>query len=331
MVTRDKRKWDEELMNGIVDMIIKYRHLNCMSPVIHSITLLLKCIALDSDADVSLFAILDDERIFHAIFDDPGLDPRAVTEQLVLAAKHSISSLRLRDKTQHVLASDLRANLHGSDGFFPFMDLPSELRDKIYGKMMATEHCLKTTSRQRPYWFNTAMLCVSRQVHREASYIFFKNPITIVINPLAMACSHILDIELPRESTLKKLQIELDFSDGRLLAREVYGKDAKPWAALEELVHRVSGWLEWWSFLEELHISCRRPSTSLQTGNLIGNLESRTVKIFPDEILDCFRTIKGLRKLTFSGDLPTTYTDPAFESISRPVVERRRESSGIGE
>ncbi|KAL2040964.1 hypothetical protein N7G274_006422 [Stereocaulon virgatum] len=65
---------------------------------------------------------------------------------------------------------------------FQLLDLPRELRDRIYSFAVASRRSHHKLTGQPSDWFNPAILGVNHQVNKEASEAIFKTEIKILLN-----------------------------------------------------------------------------------------------------------------------------------------------------
>ena len=57
---------------------------------------------------------------------------------------------------------------------FPFLDLPAELKNKIYREVLVSSRTFTISPHSQRFPCDTGLLCVSKQVHSEASSIFYE-------------------------------------------------------------------------------------------------------------------------------------------------------------
>ena len=246
---------------------------------------------------------IDECRIFRTIFEHPDLDPLTVAKKIwdenrPLVLAQLFCSSKEHSKEEHKSTSFIRR------GTFPFLDLPRELRDKIYVHLLEPTVNVKDLTGQTSDWFDPAVLGINRQLHSEASIAIYGKQINVALDPMAMACYKTGVYKMPEMSGFKRCRIDIDFSDPRLTRFRHKTTQHDRRKAVQDIIHLLVEGLKRMKSLEEIHISCKRVTVSNRSSTTKGDM-----LLFPDSTMDCFRKLKGLKKITIDGDLDGAYID----------------------
>lgn len=245
-------------------------------------------------AGPGLESCIDDSRVFQTLFEDPLLDPVKVAEKIWADHRPLVLS---RQACGHFETVEGKENTKTfvTSGVFRFLELPGELRNMIYVHMLRPRISLKDLTGKTSDWFNPGILCTSRQIHSESSSAIYNQQIAVLLDPMAVACYQRGLHKLPKKSQFKRCWIEIDMSDPRL----VKGRTGK--TSLNTSIPRgdfrlLVEDLESMKSLEELRLSCK----------WITCLEDKVSSSWSQNIsnndMDCFRKIKGLKKIVIEGD-----------------------------
>lgn len=272
---------------------------------------------------------VDDSRIFETLLEDPTLDPLIVAEQMwsenhpYVLSQLLCGSLETNEGTQN------RAFTHTKP--FRLMDLPGELRNRVYLHMLTPTVCLKDLTGRTSDWFNPAILSTSRQLNSEASHVIHDQQIIVLVDAMAMACHRNGSHKLPQKSRFARCKVDIDLSDPRLtIASEpkIHYTDSRK--SVAEMVHMLVENLKGMTFLEELHLSCKRIKIVGRTYDVAGFFTDKDTPLFPDQTMDCFRKLKGLKKIVIEGDLGETYVAGLLKCMNKPAVDLTAAGPVIG-
>ncbi len=257
---------------------------------------------------------IDDSRVFHTMFKDPKLDPMKVSES-IWADHRPLVLTRLACGPLKTIENIGSTQITRCKGAFPFLKLPGELRNKVYVYMLRPTNNLKDLSGKTSDWCNPAIFCTSRQIRSESSSAIYKEQITVVVDPMAVACSRKGLHKLPEKSRFERCWIDVDMSDPRLIEGRTinYTQDDKPISS--NVFHLLVEDLKMMKFLEELRLSCKRAT------GLHDTYEMHYFKVFCEKRLDCFRKLKGLKKVFIEGDLEEAYVAELLNEMNKPPID----------
>ena len=273
---------------------------------------------------------VDDSRIFHTLFEDPTLDPLMLAERIWAENRPPVLSQMAYAPSETIKGTQDATTTTENDSF-RLLDLPGELRNRVYLHMLRPTVCLKDLTGQVSDWFNPAILCTSRQINAEVSSVIYKQQITVVLDPMAMACCKKGLHKLPEKSRFTRCGVDIDLSDPRLtmVDRDVtVTLDAG--IKVAEMVHLLVEDLKEMRFLEELHLSCRRATLLKCTLDDAGFAIHEDTLLFPDSTMDCFRKLKGLKKVVVEGDLGGEYVAGLLRYMNKPHVDLTTTGSLVG-
>ena len=212
-------------------------------------------------------------------------------------------------------------------GTFRFLDLPGELRNRVYFHMLRPVACLKDLTGYTSDWFNPAILGTSRQIYYEASSIIYKHQITVVVDPMAMACCIKGLHRLPQKSRFRRCGVDIDLSDPRLTAgAQIKTLEIDPKKKVTDIIHLLVEDLKEMKFLEQLHLSCKRTTYVIRPRDHTGF----AIPIFPANTMDCFRKLRGLKKIVIEGDLGEKYVASLLKYMNKPPVNLSTTARMIG-
>lgn len=166
-------------------------------------------------AEPGLESCIDDSRVFYTLCEDPLLDPLKVAKKIWAEHRPLVLS-RLACGQLEIAEIKENTKTFVPNGVFRFLELPGELRNKIYVHMLRTRISLKDLTGKTSDWFNPAILCTSRQVNSESSAIY-NQQIAVLVDPMAVACYREGLHKLPVKSQFKRCLIEVDMSVPRLV------------------------------------------------------------------------------------------------------------------
>lgn len=205
-------------------------------------------------AEPGLEGYIDDSRVFQRLVEDPELDPVKVAEKIWADHRPLVLS---RQACGQLEAVEGKKNTKAfvPAGVFRFLELPGELRNKIYVHMLRSRISLKDLTGKTSDWFNPPILCTSRQIHSESSSAIYSQQITVLVDPMAVACYQKELHKLPEKSQFKRCWVDVDMSHPCL----VNGRTGKTF--LDSSVARGDNRflvkdLESMKFIEELRLSC---------------------------------------------------------------------------
>ena len=280
----------------ISEAIINYRnHHGLVSIVPHLIRLI---------AEPGFEGCIDDCRVFHTIFKDPKVDPIKVSER-IWADHRPLVLTRLACGAMETMEEIGNTQTTKRKGAFPFFKLPGELRHKIYIDMLTPTINLKDLRGKTSDWFNPAIFCTSRQVYLESSSTIYQQQITVVVDPMAVACCRKGLHKLPEMSRFRRCWIDIDMSDPRLTEGRTINFTIYPRFFTGGVLHLLVEDLKRMKFLEELRLSCKR------TVGLHDTYED----------MDCFRKLKGLKKVVIEGDFNEAYVAELRNEMNKPPID----------
>ncbi len=209
-------------------------------------------------------------------------------------------------------------------GSLQFLNLPRELRDKVYKYMLRPKMCLKDLTGKTSDWFNPAILCTNRQIYSEAASTIYNEQIGVVVD-LEMARGKNGLRKLPWKSQFRRCLIDLNLSDPRLKlswsTEHTYDKEKIISAMIGITVEDIYKT----RFLEELHLSFRGTTdlTETHTYGLFPMSDQHYLNLycFPDMIKGCFENVPGLKKIVVEGELDEAYIADLVEYIDNGLVD----------
>lgn len=277
--------------------IIEYHNQHGLIPIVPCLIRLI--------AEPGFEGCIDDSRDFHTIFSDPKLDPLKVSER-IWADHRPLVLTRLAGGPLKKIEEIGSTHSTRRNGAFPFLKLPGELRNKVYVYMLRPTVSYKDLGGKTSDWFNLAIFCTSRHMYFESSSVIYKQQITVVVDPMAIACCEPGLNRLPGKSRFKRCWIDVDMSDrrlaqGRTRNHTIHDKPAGVFALLVIELKSMK-------FLEELRLSCKRANIPC-------------FKIFSDERMDCFWRLKGLKKVVIEGDLEEAYVVKLLNEMNKPPID----------
>ena len=261
-----------------------YRHCNGLASVVPWFVHLI--------AEPGLESWIDDSRIFHTLFEDLLLDTLKVAEKIWAEHRPLVLS-RLACGQLEIAERKENTKTFVPTGVFRFLELPGELRNKIYVHMLRPRISLKDLTGKTSDWFNPAILCTSRQINSESSAIY-NEQIAVLVDPMAVACYQEGLHRLPVKSQFKRCLIDVDMSVPRLvksLTGETFPNSSIAWVGFDNLVEDLRSM----RFLEELRLSCKWITC------LEDKLSSSWSQAISNNNMECFRKLKGLKKFVIEG------------------------------
>lgn len=237
---------------------------------------------------------IDDSHVFQTLFEDPLLDPVKVAEKIWADHRPLVLSRQACGQPQTVEGKE-NTNIFIPTGVFRFLDLPGELRNKIYVHMLRSSISLKDLTGKTSDWFNPAILCTNRQIHSESSSVTYNQQIAVLVDPMAVACYQKGLHRLPEKSQFKRCWVDIDMSDPRLVQGHIGNCCLENPIARGDFRQLVED-MKSMEFLEELRVSCKwftcleKEPTSCRSQTILKNS------------MHVFRKSKGLRKLVIEGD-----------------------------
>ena len=266
-------------------------------------------------AESGFESCIDASRIFETLLEDPKLDPVKVAEKMW--AEHRPLVLA-RLASGPLEPTEDKRNTKPSIGAvaFRFLELPPELRNMIYGHMLKSRRRLHDLTGKTSDWFNPAVLCTSGQIHSEASCAIYRQQITVVIDPIAVACCQPGLHKLPEKSRFKSCCVDIDMSDPRLLEGRTRIRLFSTRDIAQTIFHFLVEDMKMMKCLEELRLLCKRASFfHLRSDQVIW------YKTFDDDDMHCFRKLKGLEKISIEGDLHEAYADELLADMKKPPID----------
>lgn len=255
--TEDMLKFSQ--VTKISKAIIEYLNQHGLRSIVPRLTRLI--------AEPGSEGYIDEYRVFHTIFINPKLDPVKVSER-IWADQRPLVLTQLASGPLNKVEENGSTQTATRKGAFPFLELPGELRNKVYVYVLKPAVNLKDLSDRTSDWFNFAIFCTSHRIHSESSSAIYKQQISVVVDPIAVACYRIGSHKLPGRSSFNRCWIDGDMSDRRLVQSHrwgynIYDKSAGLFQLLVEDLKMMK-------FLEELRLSCKR-------------VKIVCFRIFPDE------------------------------------------------
>ncbi len=183
---------------------------------------------------------------------------------------------------------------------FRFKDLPEKLRNRIYALAIDRTNPFEFPVSHR---FNSRLALVDHQVNREASAILYAVPdLTYWIDSFDALMN--LPLKLKKAEAMSFYKIcRLDFFLMKwtlLEGKDEYNLPDLKCGRIKEALSMVAEQLSTMRHLEELQIGCfgALPTTGME------------YKLDPDDIMDCFKTLRGFKNLT----IKATWTRAVHDS-----------------
>ncbi|MCJ1469703.1 hypothetical protein MMC07_008344 [Pseudocyphellaria aurata] len=196
--------------------------------------------------------------------------------------------------------------MHVPTGVFRFLDLPPEIRNKVYSMLMWETSPSSFRDRKLSHHFEIAVLLLNRQITAEAIDVIYRN-----------------------------LTLSLRFE---FWAREWYEHCFAPWPNLRRCKIRIS-----FEQIVALHFKGTSSWTSqfgpclqgLATGlgklknlevleikysSLSSSVDPASAKLCPDDVLDCFKNLRGLKRVKIVGDLEKEYSLELTAAMKLPKM-----------
>ena len=194
---------------------------------------------------------------------------------------------------------------------FRFMDLPRELRDRIYAEAIDRMEPFSSPVSHR---FNSRLPMLNRQVNREASSVMHALPdLAFWIDSFEHLTS--LPLKLQKAEKMPSFKrCRLDFFPIKWSLLE--GKD-------NDDLSDVGG-LPYGRFRKALSLVAEQLSTMTNISELeIGYFSTLPItgmdcKFWPDDIMDCLRTLRGFKHVTIKGDLEKSYAEQLTALMQQP-------------
>lgn len=174
---------------------------------------------------------------------------------------------------------------------------------------------LKDLSGKTSDWFNPAIFCTSHQLYSESSSAIYMQQITVLVDPMAVACCRKGLHKLPEKARFRRCWIDIDMSDPRLTEGRTINHTIWGDTISAGVFHLLVEDLKRMDFLEELSLSCNRATGLLDT------YEMHYFKVFGDDRMDCFRKLKGLKRVVIEGDLDQLYVAELLNEMNKPPID----------
>ena len=143
------------------------------------------------------------------------LDEFTVAEIIWQEVRPKFLSRMVLDSSKKIKGNE-NANAVTPTDSFRLLDLPGEIRNRVYRHMVTVIVSLKDLTGQKSNWFNPAILFTNHKVHFEASSITYKQHVNVKVDAVAMA-SYRKDLhKLPEKSRFKSCGINIDLLDARM-------------------------------------------------------------------------------------------------------------------
>lgn len=328
----EQEEWNKSVrVKSLSRAVIDYRRGHCLDPVIPEF--------IRHVSEPGFEDCIDEAHIFHTLFEDPRAHAMTVAEKIWAEQRPFVLSLaQVAHGLWETIMEKHDTMISTEDVPFRFLDLPGELRNRVYFHMLRPVVCLKDLTGYTSDWFNPAILGTSRQVHYEASSFIYKNQITVLVDPMAMACCIKALRKMPEKSRFRRCRVEVDLSDPRLTMgapiktltprRSITGVRVKildfdPERRVAEIINLLVEGLKEMRFLEELRLSCKRTTFVFRKVDHLGFAILVKAPIFPNSTMDCFRALRGLKKVVIEGDLGDDYVASLLEDMNKPSVNLR--------
>ena len=210
----------------------------------------------------------------------------------------------------------MKRPLRRNRNVFRFLDLPQEIRNHIYADAIEPA---KPFDSQVSHRFNSGLRLLNHQVNREASSIIYAIPdLTFWIN----SYESLTDLPLK----LQEAEVVPFFKTCRLDFFPIH------WSLLEgdgdyDLPdHRC---LPYGRFRKALSLVTKQLSIMPNVEGLeIGYFSTLPIaemdyKFWPDDLMNCFKELRGFKKVTIKGDLEKSYAKQLATLMKQPRQARK--------
>ena len=206
---------------------------------------------------------------------------------------------------------------------FRFMDLPRELRNRIYADAIDRMEPFNSSISHR---FNSRLPMLNRQINREASSVMHAIPdLAFWIDSFESLTN--LPSRLQKAETMPSFKTcRLDFFPIKWSVLEGQGNDnlpdvrCLPHGRFRKALSLVAEQLSAMTNVEVLEIGYF--STLPITG--------KDYKFWPDDIMDSFRVLRGFKDVTIKGDLEKSYAEQ-LGALMRQPREATRDKYRVGQ
>lgn len=210
----------------------------------------------------------------------------------------------------------MKRPLRRNRNVFRFLDLPLEIRNHIYADAIER---IKPFDSPVSHKFNSGLPLLNHQVYREASSIVYAIPDlafcidsfeSLTILPLKLKRAEVMPFFktcrvdfFPINWSLLEGDGDYDLPDHRCL----------PYGRFRKALSLVAKQLSTMPNVEELEIGyfSTLPITEMD------------YKFWPDDLTDCFKVLRGFKKVTIKGDLEKSYAKQLAALMKQPRQARR--------
>ena len=191
-------------------------------------------------------------------------------------------------------------------GTMPFDHLPGEIRNKIYRYLVTPSRCVYELSGHRSDFYESQMLLLNHKINKEVLAVWCTIPLQIHIGEEDVALYEPSTHMVSSRLLCERLTVAFSLADDRKLVQcdlNVVGKRSPRHALGDEyllgMIHRLSFQISQLCKLQEFGLSSSRLA-------LLGSHHSPAQParmLFPDQYFECFKLIRGLRRVDLEGDL----------------------------
>lgn len=192
-------------------------------------------------------------------------------------------------------------------GVFRFLHLPAEIRNQVYGQLTwETDPNLVLHKANVSHRFDIAILLVNRQVTAEAIDIFYQQ-LTLRLR-LEYWEAGWFQTWLAPYPNLRRIGVQVSARDFDEMTVVYYAASSSD-SAFRRCVRGLRDGLGKMRDLEVLEIEYVSFSSISERGRF---------KLCPDNVMECFKSLRGLKKVSIVGDLDEEYAQEIVAAMTLP-------------
>lgn len=179
-------------------------------------------------------------------------------------------------------------------GVFRFLDLPPEIRNKIYSMLMWETSPARFRDRQLSHHFEIRVLLLNRQIMSEAIDVFYRK-LTLSLR-FEFWAREWYELCFAQWPNLRRCKVRISFE--QIVAIHFKGKSS--WSS--HFRSGLQGLATGLGKLDNLEV------LEIEYSSLSSSVDPASAKLCPDDVLDCFKNLRGLKRVKIVGDLEKKYS-----------------------